>query len=42
MDCTKLNYKDEMFDFVIDKSTMDALLCGDDSYLNTAKMMSEV
>ncbi|EAR84868.1 methyltransferase domain protein (macronuclear) [Tetrahymena thermophila SB210] len=42
MDCTELKYEDEKFDFVIDKSTIDALLCGDYSYLNVAKMMSEV
>lgn len=29
------------FDLVIDKSTMDALLCGDDSYVNVARMLKE-
>lgn len=42
MDCTDLKYEDESFDFVFDKSTIDALLCGNDSYLNVAKMLSEV
>ncbi|KAL4487069.1 hypothetical protein ABPG72_001521 [Tetrahymena utriculariae] len=42
MDCTELKYEDEKFDFVLDKSTIDALLCGDYSYLNVAKMISEV
>lgn len=29
------------FDLVIDKSTMDALLCGDNSFVNTARMLKE-
>ena len=28
-----------MFDLIIDKSTIDALLCGDSAFLNTALMM---
>ena len=33
---------DGSFDVVLDKSTMDALLCGDNSFLMTAKMLHEV
>ena len=42
MDVRKLEYKDDYFDVAIDKSTIDALLCGDDAFLNVALMMSEV
>lgn len=31
-----------MFDYIIDKSTIDALLCGNDSHTNVAKMLSEI
>jgi hypothetical protein len=41
MDCRDLKYKDEYFDLIIDKSTIDALLCGDKAYLNVAIMMNE-
>jgi ubiquinone/menaquinone biosynthesis C-methylase UbiE len=34
-------YQDSSFDILIDKSTIDALLCGDDSFLKTAKMLKE-
>lgn len=30
------------FDLVVDKSTIDALLCGDASFLNVAKMINEI
>lgn len=30
MDCTAMTYKDESFDLVIDKGTIDAVICGDD------------
>lgn len=33
---------DNTVDVVLDKSTMDALLCGDQSFLMTAKMLYEV
>ena len=39
MDCRDLKYNDEYFDLIIDKSTIDALLCGDRAYLNVAIMM---
>lgn len=42
MDCMNLTYPRESFDFVLDKSTIDALLCGPDAFLNTAKMLKEV
>lgn len=41
MDCRDLKYNDEYFDLIIDKSTIDALLCGDRAYLNVAIMMNE-
>jgi hypothetical protein len=42
MDARDLQYEDNYFDLVIDKSTMDALLCGDHSFLNVAIMTKEV
>ena len=42
MDCRDLPYEDKKFDVIIDKSTMDALLCGDQSFLNVAIMTKEV
>lgn len=41
MDCCKLTYPDNFFDIAIDKSTIDALLCGDNSYVITALMLKE-
>ena len=31
MDCTKLNYKNDFFDFIVDKGTIDALYCSSNS-----------
>lgn len=42
MDVTDLKYESNTYDFAVDKSTIDALLCGDDSFLNVAKMTREV
>ncbi len=42
MDARDLQYEDNSFDLVIDKSTMDALLCGDHSFLNVSIMTKEV
>mmetsp|Transcript_33538 Transcript_33538/g.38118 ORF Transcript_33538/g.38118 Transcript_33538/m.38118 type:complete len:234 (+) Transcript_33538:298-999(+) len=42
MDVRDLKYPDNFFDLAIDKSTIDALLCGDDSFVNVAKMTKEV
>lgn len=39
MDCRSMRYADETFDMVLDKSTIDALLCGDRAYINTALML---
>jgi EEF1A lysine methyltransferase 4 len=41
MDVRNLDYAKEMFDLVIDKSTVDALLCGNFAYLNVAIMLKE-
>lgn len=41
MDVTDLKFPDEMFDLAIDKSTIDALLCGDNAFINVAKMLKE-
>uniref|UniRef100_A0A7S3G101 Methyltransferase type 11 domain-containing protein n=1 Tax=Strombidium rassoulzadegani TaxID=1082188 RepID=A0A7S3G101_9SPIT len=41
MDCCNLKYPDNYFDVCIDKSTIDALLCGDNAFLNTAIMLKE-
>jgi len=42
MDVRDLKYPDKHFDIAIDKSTIDALLCGDNSFLNVAMMTKEV
>jgi len=42
MDVREIKYNDNTFDAVIDKSTIDALLCGEKSYLNVAIMLREV
>jgi ubiquinone/menaquinone biosynthesis C-methylase UbiE len=42
MDARDLKYKDNFFDLVIDKSTIDALLCGDFSFLYVAIMTKEI
>ena len=41
MDCRDLKYNDEYFDLIIDKSTIDALLCGDKAYLNVEIIMND-
>lgn len=41
MDCCAMTYPDNFFDIAIDKSTIDALLCGDNSYVITALMLKE-
>lgn len=39
MDCTNMQYPGGLFDLIIDKSTIDALLCGDSAFMKVAKMM---
>jgi len=34
-----MTYEANFFDFILDKSTIDALLCGDSAYMNVALMM---
>ena len=41
MDCRNLQYPQESFDLVIDKSTIDALLCGNSAYMNVALLLKE-
>ena len=42
MDARELNYDDNWFDLIVDKSTIDSMLCGEKSFLNTALMLKEV
>ena len=41
MDVMDMTYGDNSFDLIIDKSTIDAILCGEKPYVNTAKMLKE-
>ena len=41
MDVCDLEYEDASFDICIDKSTIDALLCGDSGFLKVATMIKE-
>ncbi len=41
MDCRDLTYESSFFDLIIDKSTIDALLCGENAYTNVAMMLKE-
>ena len=42
MDVRNLKFENNFFDLAVDKSTMDAILCGDNSFINAAKMLKEV
>lgn len=42
MNCCALDFPDDTFDAVIDKSCLDSVLCGEGSTANTAKYCSEV
>ena len=42
MDVKEMKFKDETFDCVIDKSTIDALLCEEHSFMNDALMTKEI
>ena len=37
-----MKYPDGYFDIAIDKSTIDAILCGDNAFLNVARMTKEI
>jgi len=39
--CDLKDIEDNTFDIAIDKSTIDALLCGENSFINTARMLKE-
>ena len=39
MDIRNLSFPGGLFDLIVDKSTIDALLCGDSAYMNVAKML---
>ena len=41
MDCRELEFPDETFDMIIDKSTADALLCGSHAFKNLAITLKE-
>lgn len=42
MDCTKLSFENNYFDYVFDKGTIDALYCSSDSVQLISKTMDEV
>lgn len=42
MDVRDIKYPDSTFDLAVDKSTIDALLCGEKSFVNVAIMLKEV
>ena len=39
MDVKDLKYPSETFDLILDKSTIDAILCGDRAFMTTGHMM---
>ena len=39
MDIRNMSFPSQLFDLIVDKSTIDALLCGDHAYMNVAKML---
>lgn len=41
MDVCDMSLPDNTFDLVVDKSTIDALLCGDNSFVQVARMLKE-
>ena len=41
MDGRKMDLPNNSFDLILDKSTMDALLCGKNSFLNVARMLRQ-
>jgi EEF1A lysine methyltransferase 4 len=42
MNSCSLDFPDGTFDVVIDKGTMDSILCGEGSTANVAKMCAEM
>ena len=42
MDVLDLKYESNKYDLIIDKSTMDAILCGENSFVNVAIMLKEI
>ncbi len=41
MDVRAMRFATGTFDLIIDKSTIDALLCGESAFMNSAIMMRE-
>lgn len=41
MDCTALSFGDGVFDCILDKGTLDSVLCGDNSTANAARACAE-
>jgi ubiquinone/menaquinone biosynthesis C-methylase UbiE len=42
MDVMSMTYADKSFEFVLDKSTIDALLCSDSPIVSVARMTREI
>lgn len=41
-DIRYLEFEDNSFDLIVDKGTLDAILCGDDSAINSALALKEM
>ena len=41
MDVKELQYEDESFDLIIDKSTLDCMMCCSDAEIDVCKMFKE-
>ena len=41
MDVRNMEYKDQTFDLLIDKSTIDSLMCSDHPLVNVAQLVEE-
>ena len=42
MDCRNMEFEDKTFDAAVDKGTLDAILCGENSTAHAQKLISEV